>query len=171
MSSLSVPVVQFLSSNGDGTGTTNFAGDYSSTQGRGYITPSKGEIINIKRISLHLSDNGIFARDGFAAGSAITNGLTISAVINGVTYPYTGVIKTNDDLPHWFTSFNLTLWNSVANTLTGHIDFSLFDENNTDTQPHLKLQNGESINLYLNDNLTGLVEVLAIVHGFKVIDV
>lgn len=164
MPAFKFPFIQNLSSNGDGTGITNFAADYSSTEGRGYIKPGAGIVLTITKLSLNISDDGKFERTGFGVGAALTNGITISANIKNLNYDYITDLKSNDDVTHTFTTHILTDWATKEDTLTANLNSTDFGDT-----PFI-IQDEDTFNIYLNDDLSGLVKIICTVAGYKQVE-
>jgi hypothetical protein len=78
---LGFPLIQFLSTNGDGTGTINAVGDYTATPTPFYIQPSATAVYVITELLLQLSDVGAaFALDEYGNLNApLINGVLIRA--------------------------------------------------------------------------------------------
>ena len=82
-------VYQNVSSNGDGTGITDLiasaAADY-------FITPGPKEKYRLRRMTVAQIDGNFNAATGYRAGSALTNGITITVENgNGIIINYTPV--------------------------------------------------------------------------------
>lgn len=72
------PIYQFLSTNGDGTGTTSAIGDYDATPTTFYITPPSGQTYHLERMVISIEDNA--APDaGYYGGNnaALANGYAV----------------------------------------------------------------------------------------------
>jgi hypothetical protein len=73
-----IPFTQLASTNGDGTGTSNFIGDYSSVAVEGYIKADAGEDWEVYRVIIRVGDaSGMQAAQYGNLGSALTNGIRI----------------------------------------------------------------------------------------------
>lgn len=101
-----VPIFRYLDTVGDGSGTKEAIGNYSDA-GDGVtefkITPAAGEIFEINRMIISLSDVGSLDSDSYGNGITLTNG--ISVVLGndtGVLYTLTNgdPIKTNSNWGH-----------------------------------------------------------------------
>lgn len=73
------PVRQYLDLTGDGTGTTDAAVDYSSSQGIFRIAPATGVVYRIHRLVITIRDGTAvnFTSTSFGALSVLTNGVDI----------------------------------------------------------------------------------------------
>lgn len=79
-----LPLVQFLSTNGDGTGTTNAIGDYS-TPDDFYIEPPAAQDYVVTCLIVHIADDEILAGE-YGGLEALTNGVRLKAKLCGTTY-------------------------------------------------------------------------------------
>ena len=71
-------VARFLDTNGDGSGTTNFNGDYSSAQEIAYIQPGATETIYLSRMLVTIEDtSGFSAADYGNITSGLSNGVQV----------------------------------------------------------------------------------------------
>lgn len=72
-------ISQYLSTNGDGTGTTNAVGSYSvGSPGKFYITPPAAEDYFITRMIVTVEDTTGFAAAEYGnLGAALTNGVLV----------------------------------------------------------------------------------------------
>lgn len=66
---------QFLTVNGDGTGTANMIGDYSGAIEEVFISPPEGETIVLISGSLHLKAPGRFDPGGYGPNGRLINGV------------------------------------------------------------------------------------------------
>lgn len=89
------PLYRYLDTNGDGTGTKNANGDYSSTADEFYLAPSAGEIMRIRRLMISIGDtSGMQAQEYGNLGSALSNGISLSYVSDRL-----GTIDLMDGVP------------------------------------------------------------------------
>ena len=80
---------QNVSSNGDGTGTTELIGAAAADY---YVRPSPGEKFTLKRLNMVQIDANFNAATGYGAGAALTNGITVTVEgDNGVIVNYTPI--------------------------------------------------------------------------------
>ena len=83
-------IYQNVSSNGDGTGVTDLIGAAAADY---YVIPPAGEKYRLKRMTVAQIDGNFNSAIGYGAGSALTNGITIT-VENG-----SGIIKNFTPVP------------------------------------------------------------------------
>ena len=153
-----VAISQFADTNGDGTGTKNAIGDFSSTQGRFYFKCAPSEIAHISRVLVSLSDSVVSDSALYGGLAALTNGVVIEVrdADDNVIYNITDVdepVKTNG---HWARySFDTAV--KVG-------DFPLGDDvlvvrwSFWKFMPQgITLMPGWSLNILLDDDFTGLV--------------
>ena len=101
------PLIRYLDTNGDGTGTKDANGNYSVTPATFYIKPPLNEIYSITEFLIHVSDAQNFTITGFGSIAALTNGINIYAKRNNIISidVMDGIpIKTNPQLLHFFWS-------------------------------------------------------------------
>lgn len=160
-----IVVHQFLSINGDGTGTINAIGDYSSTSAVFYIQPAINEVMIIHELLLHILDSGAMPAGSYGSGAALTNGLQV--FITNARSPrlsmLPGPIKTNSNFMHCgLNAFNLI-------NFSGGIDgiIASFRPNNFGTPILLDGSQEHKIEVILNDSFVGFSDHHFIAHGFK----
>ncbi len=92
---MSTPVTQYLDTDGDGTGTNNAIGDYT-TPDDFYMQPAAGEDVLVARLIVHIADATIKAGD-YGALSALSNGVDLTVVLDGTTFNLDGgvAVTTN----------------------------------------------------------------------------
>jgi hypothetical protein len=66
-----------LDTNGDGTGSKDATGDYSSTAAVFYIQPPTEKIYLIERMIVHVEDSGSFDSGAYGNGITLTNGIVV----------------------------------------------------------------------------------------------
>lgn len=74
-----------MTTGGDQTGTFNAIGDYSSTSDDFYVQPPAAEDYMISSLDITIVDDRINP-EGYGAMDALTNGVSIVTVLQGVTY-------------------------------------------------------------------------------------
>jgi hypothetical protein len=73
---------RYLDTNGDGTGTKLAIGNYAvPTDFK--IVPTSGQTLLIERMIVNIRDNGVLTADGYGAGAALTNGVSIAVKDSG----------------------------------------------------------------------------------------
>lgn len=159
-----LPLLRFLDTNGDGTGTTDAIGNYSVTPATFFVQPPAGYKFILTELQIHLSDGGTFGSTVYGSlGAALTNGFSLLGKRNGVTILdlMSGVpVKNNDQLTHLTSRVNLISWAAVNNSL--NITFSALD---FDTPFILSAAAVDTLEVTLNDDFTGLVDHTFIVRG------
>lgn len=70
-------IYQLLSTNGDGTGTANANGDYSSTPTSFKISSDEIERVEIWRMLVGIQDTGAFDAAKYGNGVTLTNGIKL----------------------------------------------------------------------------------------------
>jgi hypothetical protein len=148
-----IPFAQLFSTNGDGTGTFDFIGDYSTTGVDAYVsaTPSS-RTIEIHRFMVFIQDSPNMRAEyyGNLAGP-LTNGLTLSVETSGgpvSTYP--GTIKSNADWASLAYDCDIKAWGAGDEMLVTRFSFFKLGA-------ALHIENGDKLNFHLNDDFTGLV--------------
>ncbi|MCK5644352.1 MAG: hypothetical protein KAJ19_26370 [Gammaproteobacteria bacterium] len=68
---------QLLSTNGDGTGTTNANGDFSAVSDDFYIEPGAAQVYHINKFSVIIETAAAFRAERYGAISALTTGVEI----------------------------------------------------------------------------------------------
>lgn len=96
-----IPLSQFLTDVGDGTGNDNANGDYT-TPDIFFIQPASDEIMLVEELVIHVEDGGALAEGSYGGLSALTNGINITVTNEGSISRslLPGVIKTNGELLH-----------------------------------------------------------------------
>lgn len=159
-----LPLSIQLSTNGDGTGTTNAAADYSATAATFYYQPAVGESIDVHSLQYYIQDVGPFPINGYGAMAAgtVANGYDIEVIISDVVYKINNSIKvtSNGDL------FRLAAYTTYTNdTGAGAHNLLISDSDMKKRFGDIILHgdNSDMIRITLNDNFSGLVK-----HQFRV---
>ncbi len=158
--------VQFLSTNGDGTGVINAVGDYTTPE-IFYIKPTNDEVIEIDRLVIHILDSGTLPVGEYGGlGSALTNGIDIQVTnarsISRSILP--SVIKSNVGLLHLTDlGFSLVSFTGGIESITAVFDC----KNGRGRCLILDGSQDHKLEILLSDNFTGLVDHHFIAHGFK----
>jgi hypothetical protein len=159
------PLIRFLDTNGDGTGTKNAIGNYSGAATPFYIAPPADQVYSVTELLIQLSDNGAFGQSVWGSmASALTNGLLIRAkrnttvvldILDGIP------IKTNDQLSHLTSRVTLLTWSGSTNTLQASFTTAEFG-----TPLYLNGALDESLEIVCNDDFSGLIDQTFVVHGY-----
>lgn len=159
-----LPLSIQLSTNGDGTGTTNAAADYSITAGTFYYQPAAGEVVDVHSIQYYIQDSGLFPMDGYGAiaKGTVTNGYDIEVIISDVIYKINNSIKvtSNGDL------FRLAAHAKYTTDATASAHNSLIADSDMKKRFGniiLHGDNSDMIRIVLNDAFNGLIK-----HQFRV---
>jgi hypothetical protein len=157
------PLIRYLDTNGNGTGTKTAIGNYSITPATFFIQPSAAQNFVITELVFQYSDSGGFPIAGYGSGAILTNGIRFEAVINGVTFDLLdGLrIKRNDDYFHLITNTKLQLFSGSGGTVNGSFNISDFG-----VPLKLKGATADKLQIILNDNFSLLVDQTFVVHGY-----
>lgn len=160
-----IPVNQFLSDVGDGTGNVNANGDYSVTPKTFFIQPAATEIIILNELVIHIVNGGALPATVYGGlAGALTNGinvtLTNSRVAAGLILPVN--IKNNADLIHTGGNFNLINFSGGVDAIAATIDFK-----KSHMPLILKGSEGHKLEVILTDNFTGLNDHHFTAKGYK----
>lgn len=149
------PFHRLLSSGGDGSGTTNAVGNYSSTPLQLKLTAPAGQSLVVMGLSVDIGAASIGAEVyGLASGSALSTGITVFVTnpagaivyyLMGVTVP----MKSNAELIHRLGEqvFFLNGFATGDDHLLVHGDF----------EPGVELPPGWSLVVFLQDDFSSLV--------------
>ncbi len=158
-------VYRLLDTNGDGTGTKNAVGDYSSVSTDFFIQDAT-KVFYINRLLVQIEDTGAFATDGYGAiaGGTVTNGISVNVydpdgnVLNDLT---DGVmIKSNNDWARVCYDLKLENWASGNGAIHARWTFA-------NAGHPIRLGQGDRLGVTLNDNFTGLVTQYFKVQGWS----
>ncbi len=153
---------RFLDTNGDGTGTKNAVGNYSSTATPFYIQPAANQTFYLARMLITVRDSGAFDAEEYGNGIALTNGITVTIHHDehGELYDLTDgePIKSNTDWGTRCYDVDVKTWGTGDEVLLGRWTFEKAGE-------PLVLNAPRSLRVNLNDNLSGLVGHYFVVQG------
>ena len=154
----STDLYTFLDTNGDGTGTKNAIGDYSGGQNFYFTCPETATSVDIYRMIVYVEDSGNFSSAGYGNLSALTNGIQIRQEKEGETIDMTNSqeVKTNAEWSKFCYDVTYISFGSGNNALSIRWTFR-------NSGSPVKLDPGEKFIVYLEDNLTGLVQ-----HTFQI---
>lgn len=159
------PLVEHMTTNGDGTGTQNWIGNYSVTNDTAYYLPPVGDHVVIHKLDVIITDGGTVNTNTYGALTALTNGIVMQLRDdNGVVEVFADSVKTNGgwfDLTDDYKDFSLAGGDK-------HLKFSFYFAEGLGED--MNLDNIDSTNprfeIILRDDFTGLVEHYFIVHGY-----
>jgi hypothetical protein len=158
-------IFRYLDTNGDGTGTKNANGDYSSAAERFLITPPVGQTYFLNRMIIQVYDTtGMQAQEYGSLTSELSNGiyLRVRDPSDAVKLDLTdGIpIVKNSDWGGLCYDVDVKTWGSGNEALVVRWTFA-------NAGNPLVLPSGWSLNVELNDNLDGLIEHLFIIQGWR----
>lgn len=154
------PLVLFLDTNGDGTGSKNGDGDYSAGVTRFFKCPNIKSQYEIHKLIIQYSTGGKLRQQGYGnAATPLTNGVTVGCILSNVTYSLTNTtpVTTNDGWLHLGYSLHTTEFTGGLDTAQVIIDFI-----------HPIILDGKKNDLIyvdLNDNFTFLLDHTFSIHG------
>lgn len=159
-------LTQYLDLDGDGTGTTNAVGDYT-TPDDFYLevqTDAPSPILDIYTLLVTIKDATGFTAEKYGDLTALTNGITLDHKDGAaVIHDFTPVaIKTNGDWLSYVYDSKVILWGAANDILTVKWDFT------EKTGRPLRLIEGESLVATLSDNMTGLITQTFLARGHYV---
>jgi len=156
-------LTRHLDTVGNGTGSFNMGVDGSVTPVVFKIAPGAGEVFHISRIIIYVQDSGSFDAVKWGNNITMTNGLSFGYVQNSVTISLVNgtPIKTSGEMAAF--SFD------IAHHAFGQGDEILVGRwsiNKSGYTIRLIGDDGDSLFMTVNDDLTGLSEQNIIVQGF-----
>ena len=161
-----IPLSQYLSTVGDGTGVVNAVGDYTATTETFFIQPAAGEIFEIEKLLIHIVDSGALPATVYGGlGAALDPGINIVVTNEGsiARSVVPGLITANDELQHVGNGgFALTNFTGGIDAITATLDFVKI------MRAPLILDGDQDHKLEVildDDDFTGLVDHHFIVHG------
>jgi hypothetical protein len=159
------PLIRFLDTNGDGTGTKNATGNYSASATSFFIQPPINSIYMLTQFFIQLSDAGGFVQNVYGSlATALTNGLLIRAYRGStLTLDLTdGIpVKNNDNFLHLSEQTFITNWSGGADSLTCTFDTHTFGVTFPLNGTYL-----DKLEVVCNDDFTGLVDQTFLVRGY-----
>jgi hypothetical protein len=157
---------RYLDTNGDGTGTKNANGNYSSVADIFYIQPPAGSRYEINRMIVTVQDTGAQRAEYYGAlGTALTNGITVreqndDGTFNNLTDGIT--IKTNAGWGSICYDVDLKSWGAGDSMLLVRWTFR-----NAGDPIQLNGNSNDRLEVVLNDDLSGLVAHYFMVQGVE----
>jgi len=159
------PIYRYLDTNGNGTGTKNAIGDYSVAATSFFIQPAAGEIFRLQRMIVNVHDSQKLKAEEYGNLTALPRGIIVrisdsSGVIQELT---DGIpIKTNGE---WGAlCFDAELYSAAA----GNGDYLRVRWTFANAGYPIRLDgnNGEKLEVVLNDDFTGIVHQYFHVQGY-----
>lgn len=154
---------QLASSNGDGTGTTNMIGDYSSAATQITVTPASSDVYMITRMIVFVEDAGSFDSGAYANGITLTNGIDV-------------LLKDGSGTITTLTPFPITTnaeWAAMCHDVTVH-DFGTGNTamsvrwtfERAGKQLKLDGSEGQFLEISFNDDYTGVITHQFLLQGY-----
>lgn len=154
---------RFLDLDGDGTGTKNAIGDYSTADTL-YIQPAAGTVYRIERMLVSIEDGvGMRAERYGGLAAALTNGVTVRvADDSGTILDLTDglPIKSNAGWGSYCYDVDIKAWGAGNELLLVRWTFA-----KAGVPLRLDGDNNERLEVILNDDMTGLVSHYFMVQG------
>ena len=159
------PIYRYLDTNGNGTGTKNAIGDYFAAATSFFIQPAAGEIFRLQRMIVNVHDSQKLKAEEYGNLTALPRGIIVrisdsSGVIQELT---DGIpIKTNGE---WGAlCFDAELYSAAA----GNGDYLRVRWTFANAGYPIRLDgnNGEKLEVVLNDDFTGIVHQYFHVQGY-----
>lgn len=162
-----LPLYRHLDTNGDGTGTVDANGDYSSAATHFYIQPPKDRVYTIARMMVEILDtNGFQAQEYGNLGSALTNGIQVCIIDDtGVVVDLTSrndTVVTNAEWAMYCFDVKLNSWGAGDEQLAVRWTFD-----KAGSPLILEGKNNERLAVILNDNFTGLIKHHFVIQGLN----
>lgn len=127
-------------------------------------TVPTGETWYMDGLSIFFWDTGVLGVTDFGALSALTNGVDIKLIINSTTYTLIN-IKTNAVLSNYFMGDSFFVNPSGSGFLSDQ-DMLVAEKK---FLPNIKLNEADTVEIIIRDNLTGLSFFNAIVNKWRII--
>ncbi len=150
---------RYLDTVGDGSGTKNAVGDYSSSATKFLIKPPSDETFIIERLIVSVEDGGSFDAAKYGNGITLTNGMHVHEEVNGVQkldlIDAGGgqTIKTNADWGALCYDADVKTWGTGNQVLLVRWTFS-----KAGAPVRLDGAIGEELTITLNDDFSALVD-------------
>lgn len=161
-------IVRALDTDGDGGGTKNANGDYSSAAEIFFIQPPSGVSYNIARMIISVEDtNGMQAEEYGNLGVALSNGIQVRVQDDtGTVLDLTDALVVTANA-HWGRlcyDVDIKTWGAGNEILIARWTFARFGVDGL----LLRGSYNERLEVVLNDNLTGLIAHYFFVNGYIV---
>jgi len=158
---------RFLDTVGDGSGTKNATGDYSSGQEEFLIAPAAGEVFVLEQMTISIYDQGSLAPNTYYVGNGLTNGIQVKVKDAGadlLDLTDLVAVKTISDWSNLGARlFEHKNWSSAP---TDHVSI-LWDFAERGYPIVLDGDAGQYLAVELDDDLSGLLEHYFFVQGYK----
>lgn len=156
------PLLRFLDTNGDGTGTKEALGDYSSAAEEFYIECPAGETYEIARLIIYIEDGAGMDIGKYGNITALTNGIEFEANLGGEALSLDdGIpVKTNGDYK------SLCYDQQIDGTGSGN-DVCAVRWTFTKKGIPITLAAGDKLIVKLNDSFIGLVHHTFFTQGVR----
>ena len=117
-------IIEYLDTNGDGTGTVSATGDYLATADDFYYQAT--EACEIHRLVVTIQDAGIMTAAAYGFNIALTNGIRIFQSLAGVEFKLDGGIgiKTNADWGSIAYDVDVKEWGAGNQILVSRLTFA-----------------------------------------------
>lgn len=162
-------LIQFLDTNGDGTGDKAANVDYSSTSKKYFIQPPDGKKYIISEFIIHIADHNNFVINKFAHSANLVNGIKITVKSNGVVVrdlTNGEPIKTTAQLFYLSSNVNLMDFQGTS----GQAMVVTCSADNCRTPLALFGNKNDTLEVNLNDDFSSLDDMRFMVRG-AVLDV
>lgn len=161
---VSESVNRFLDTNGDGTGTKSAIGNYAGSPVSFYIQPPAGDVYRLYRMLVHVEDVNTFDSGSYGNGIVLTNGITVSKVISGQTVQMTDGVSIKKT-PHWqMFCYDVDISSYGLGNEHASVRWTFTKGGNP---VRLVGDDGDRLQVVLNDDFTGLVDHHFFVQGLK----
>lgn len=152
---LNIPVYQYLSTAGDGTGTVEITGDHTVAE-TFYIEPPAGQVYEIHRLVGFVEDGGTWRAERYGGlAAALTNGISLffrSDILTDVDLTSGKPIQSNGQWARTCYDSDFTSFGTGNNYL--HVRWTF---TRAGVPIVLSGDRNEQLSLEVSDNFTGLV--------------
>lgn len=163
--SIPAPLVQFLDTNGDGTGVVNAIGNYSITAEKFLVAPPSGTIYTVNELLFHIGASGNFSAQNYAGIiGGLANGVSVTVERAGVPiFDILGghPIKNNTEFGHLSGDFRVVSFAGGPDTaIVASLRSTSFE-----TGLNLYGSLSDALVVSLNDDFTSLTDQHFVAHG------
>lgn len=155
------PLYNFLRK--DGTGTNQLVANYSVIPGHFALGPQPGSIWVIERYLIYLEMAGVFTSAKFGSLTALTNGISFKATLDGTVYQLDGgepVKKNAGWSRHTGVDVSLISWGSGNSAVSARWTLA-----KSGAPIFLNGSEGDHLECRVTDNLTGVTDFTIKVDG------